>query len=583
MTTKPNHPAKRRFFNDRERHALAIVSGNACEACGVPLDRSFHADHVQPHSRGGRTVLSNAQALCPACNLTKGSKMQPATKTPGALSAVPSTLHAWQAEAIEQVLAAHASGARDFLVSATFGAGKTRMALATARRLADAGAIDFVIVVSPAEHVRDQWAAEAHRFGLRLGTVITSSDFRRVAVDGIPEKLSGYAITSSMLVGVPEIVAAISARRRVLFIADEAHHNAAGRPFGEAVLHSADGAVLRLGLSGTPYRADARAIPFLHYAEGVGVPHYEYTHAQAAMAGLVAPVSFRYVGGELKIDDRNVSAYPFVLRFGKVEDEEAANKLLSYALMPPHEYTIDLVREADAMLERLREAHPTAGGIVFCARVSQAKAVARYLREHLRRRVRLVVEDSSSTEEVAAFNASAEHWLVSVRKVYEGTNIARLRVGVYAANVTTEGYFSQAWGRLVRLDQAGPQAAVMFIPADKRLIALATGIGEVRRHKLDEHDEDDDRGPHRDDWKDGDHDDDDDDVKQYPVTVQVRTEGAGGSAGERTFSEAELEAAIAALGDLIYARRMTPAALVEAHRLHMAANARDAGTASRGI
>ena len=51
------------------------MSGNICEDCGVKLNGKFHADHIFPYSRGGKTILKNAQALCEKCNLKKGSRI----------------------------------------------------------------------------------------------------------------------------------------------------------------------------------------------------------------------------------------------------------------------------------------------------------------------------------------------------------------------------------------------------------------------------------------------------------------------------------------------------------------------------
>jgi hypothetical protein len=68
--------ADRRRFNSHERFVLRLTGFNRCANpdCRVPLDRSFHADHVQPFSKSGRTRLSNGQALCPTWNLRKGAK-----------------------------------------------------------------------------------------------------------------------------------------------------------------------------------------------------------------------------------------------------------------------------------------------------------------------------------------------------------------------------------------------------------------------------------------------------------------------------------------------------------------------------
>lgn len=63
-----------RFFSSRQRKILKIRSGGLCQECGCRLKKSFHADHVLAHSKGGKTILQNGQALCDNCNMVKGAK-----------------------------------------------------------------------------------------------------------------------------------------------------------------------------------------------------------------------------------------------------------------------------------------------------------------------------------------------------------------------------------------------------------------------------------------------------------------------------------------------------------------------------
>jgi hypothetical protein len=62
-----------RWFTAEQRDQIWHTSGESCRICHIKLSRSnFHADHIQPHSEGGRTTVENGQALCAACNLRKG-------------------------------------------------------------------------------------------------------------------------------------------------------------------------------------------------------------------------------------------------------------------------------------------------------------------------------------------------------------------------------------------------------------------------------------------------------------------------------------------------------------------------------
>jgi superfamily II DNA or RNA helicase len=69
--------------------------------------------------------------------------------------------------------------------------------------------------------------------------------------------------------------------------------------------------------------------------------------------------------------------------------------------------------------------------------------------------------------------------------VSEGVDIPRLRVGVFATTTTTELFFRQAVGRLVRWTRGiRGQKAFLFIPDEPRLRARAFSIAEQRRHSL---------------------------------------------------------------------------------------------------
>jgi hypothetical protein len=73
ITTKdPN-----RAFTDQQRLAIYNKNGGVCQnpTCGKSVAfEEFHADHIVPHSRSGKTTVSNGQVLCLQCNLSKSNK-----------------------------------------------------------------------------------------------------------------------------------------------------------------------------------------------------------------------------------------------------------------------------------------------------------------------------------------------------------------------------------------------------------------------------------------------------------------------------------------------------------------------------
>jgi len=65
-----------RGFSAEQRRILWNTSAEKkCPSCGVRLGWSnFTIDHVDPHSKGGRSVLDNAALMCRTCNSAKGNR-----------------------------------------------------------------------------------------------------------------------------------------------------------------------------------------------------------------------------------------------------------------------------------------------------------------------------------------------------------------------------------------------------------------------------------------------------------------------------------------------------------------------------
>ena len=76
-----------RQFNPDQRYAIYVrAKGKCSNPYGNPecpnhcAWDSFHADHIIPHSEGGKTTVSNGQLLCPSCNHKKSAKL-PVSRT----------------------------------------------------------------------------------------------------------------------------------------------------------------------------------------------------------------------------------------------------------------------------------------------------------------------------------------------------------------------------------------------------------------------------------------------------------------------------------------------------------------------
>jgi len=369
---------------------------------------------------------------------------------------------------------------------ATPGAGKTTFAL-TAARMAMANLPGRLVVVAPTRHLKEQWADAAQRFGLHLFTDWQPGDL-------IPADAHGVVTTYQQVGSSPEPFFALSQGGFVVL--DEIHHAGEDRTWGDGVRLAFDGAARRLALSGTPFRSDTNTIPFVRYDDDVVVPDIEYGYGDALGDGrVVRPVYFPRFGGfmEWTAPDGSVLAASFDDALAR----NHANQRLRAALSLEGEWLPTVVGHANEQLMRIRAGHPEAGGLVIATDQDHARGIADLLRRRYGQKpVVATSEDSDASARISRFAESTDPWIVAVRMVSEGVDIPRLRVAVYATTTTTELFFRQAVGRIVRhIAGRGRQRAYMFIPDDVRLRHYGFTIADSRRHSLTKNtrESDDDR------------------------------------------------------------------------------------------
>jgi superfamily II DNA or RNA helicase len=388
-------------------------------------------------------------------------------------------LRPWQRRALDTY---QATALPDFLAVATPGAGKTVFAL-TAARLTLPTLGGRLIVVAPTRHLKLQWANAAERFGLHLETDWSPTD-------RLPGDVHGLVTTYQQVATAFHDLARVSAGG--LVVLDEVHHAGDELAWGDGVTAAFSSAARRLALSGTPFRSDTAAIPFLNYVGDQVVPDVEYGYGEALSDGaVVRPVYFPRFGGHMEWtapDGAEMSA-----TFDDALPRSLANQRLRAALSLDGEWLPAVLGHANRQLDQIRANQPDAGGLVIASDQDHAQAIARLLRDRFGVRSTVAVsEDTEASSKISRFAASDDRWIVAVRMVSEGVDIPRLRVGVHATTTTTELFFRQAVGRVVR-HTGGRGRAYMFVPDDPRLRHYAATIAETRRHKLQRSYEDDER------------------------------------------------------------------------------------------
>ena len=172
-------------------------------------------------------------------------------------------LRPWQKAALEKLLAKDAD---NFLAVATPGAGKTTFALTVAAQYLSSGLCQGLFVVAPTQHLKVQWAEAAHRIGLHL-------DDDWAAADGeLPSDMHGIVTTYQQVATSGAVLRKLAPGSFVIL--DEVHHAGDDKSWGESVLNAFGPARKRLSLSGTPFRSDSSAIPFVEYHMDEALPDF---------------------------------------------------------------------------------------------------------------------------------------------------------------------------------------------------------------------------------------------------------------------------------------------------------------------
>jgi superfamily II DNA or RNA helicase len=384
-------------------------------------------------------------------------------------------LRRWQKAALDVFLSSDGS---DFLAVATPGSGKTTFALAAVRVLLGQHPERRVIIVAPTHHLKLQWAEAAAALDLHLETAWSSSEAR------LPSDVHGL-VTTYQQVALSAADLAVLARDAIVVL-DEVHHAGDEQAWGQAVRIACRHAAVRLCLSGTPFRSDTRAIPFVRYDDdAMARPDVEYGYADALRdGGVVRPVRFPRIDGEMEwigSDGTHAEA-----SFADHLDAAGTAQRLRTALSVEGDWIGAVLERAHAKLSDIRRTHPDAAGLVIAIDQDHARGIAQLLRRRCGvDPVVAVSEDAAASRRITEFAAGTRPWIVAVRMISEGVDIPRLRVGVFATTTTTELFFRQAVGRLVRWTRGlGPQPAYMFLPDDPRLRHHAGAIAEQRRHSL---------------------------------------------------------------------------------------------------
>lgn len=381
-------------------------------------------------------------------------------------------LRAWQTRCINRALKTYRRGQRHFLSVATPGAGKTIMAAALTTRLFKNDEIDLVICLTPSQVVKASFTHDLTALtGLSMSGELGSH---------------GCVITYQSLGYLNEHFWQLFDQFRVFVIFDEIHHcggadNKPGNTWGEAIftqLH--DRARYTLSLSGTPWRSDDLPVVFANYVQPDGrlKPDFVYSLQEAIGDGVCR------IPQIIVIDNNGIEVHrpeneDAPARYRGIQHLFAEEELPYQMLLENDQLLAHFLGRSIQQLQQVQRTSPRAAGLIVASNIEHARVIHRCLVERFAQSAVLVThKTANAAEQLAEFNASEDHWIVSVGMVSEGTNIPRLQVCSHLSRVKTELHFRQVLGRILRITQQRHERAYMFILADTRLVQYAQRVAE---------------------------------------------------------------------------------------------------------
>jgi superfamily II DNA or RNA helicase len=376
-------------------------------------------------------------------------------------------LRQWQAECIDLALTQYRDGYSHFLALATPGAGKTMMASELADQLLKSDLVDLVVCFSPSSIVAKDFSESLH--------LSTKERF-----DGLIGA-KGRSLTYQNLQYLDASFWQLFERYRVFVIFDEIHHCSGSNvdnanAWGEQIiLNIQNKAKLTLALTGTPWRSDAAPIVLSNYLHPSNKISCDYIY------GLSEAIDDDVcrVPQIVAIDNTNIS----VVDIEETKTFNSFKALLSQSIIPYQEIIENeavikfVVTSAHKKLSKIRRVNPDAAGLVVASSVEHANQISMLMKTSFNEdSVVVTYRDNDPTSIIQRFRHANSKWIISVGMISEGTNIPRLQICCHLTNIKTEMHFRQILGRILRMTGSKNQEAVMYMPAEPKLLAYAYRI-----------------------------------------------------------------------------------------------------------
>lgn len=468
----------KRLFSNKQKNTLFLISDGKCSNCGVELTSSnYHADHVIPYSKGGKTLFKNGQALCNHCNLTKGNKMlfTPKQQTYKTKLKKSIQLRRFQDEMLELISSKIielkrkiANGEKiilkDKLITAYVSPaqGKTLGSILCMSELYEEGIIDHVNVFVPRISLCDQFEDDMNNainniFEKKIiGKILWKKNKLPLVEKNRRSDLLrqlGYVTTFDSLVSQHRMHVNFAKTHRTCMVVDESQMigedgdydtSTKAYQYLEEISKHAQFVIV---MTGTPHRSDNKKIGFMEYKsnkDGIEVPiaDVKSTYKDGVSERIVREVEFFNYQGELQVTIENEDGTWKTTKINQITDSER----IPYSVLIDEKFYEKMVdKHVENVRKKQKDLNKNFCGLIACTDQNHARKVLDYFKKyHPNHKTVIAISDDNNARKVLSdFKKGGFDTIVTVKMVFMGYSYKPISTVTILTNVRTLTFIEQ--------------------------------------------------------------------------------------------------------------------------------------------
>ena len=505
-----------RIFTKQQRSILYQKANGRCTLCNKAISfNEMHADHIYPWSKGGRTDISNGQALCPKCNLSKGNNTNPKgsimlnLRTCKAMNNIEikskfPMLRKHQVSALELAFRQRDGlSGKHTLIEVTPGGGKSALPSIFTHIVRPKYPGMKMMWVVPRKSLQEQGSDSVNLGGeysmrevLKTNLTIREGSNQFGSAAGV----DGYTITyQSINRGVQYHIDEMNEAPFALFL-DECHHikeNVAPDNEGEdagqeviAQLINHKNCKFVYYMTGTAERHDQQKLAFIPYNNKNEIEfnhpdwnYIKYNRADAIEEQAKLELTFAISDAQGEYIDKDGTVTSFTSLKTSNDELDSRTKLKTALLTDFSEILID---RSISELRKQRKENERAQLIILAASQKIAKRYVEYIKDNTPYIPALATSDEKNAQTaIRNFRYGRVTILVTVGMAHEGLDAPGVSIITALTNYRSKPWLEQAFDRATRINYKIPQnflqTATIFAPADDAMLEIIEMISKEQR------------------------------------------------------------------------------------------------------